>query len=413
MERRTTTRSYDTLLPEFFPVKLIGSFISVDFVVGGGLDGASRRSRRHPARQALLDAGLALDTRVSPRRMLAWLRSMPSYRAGVPLHIGHDAEAGPGFEKAAELIDLVDPGRSTVYLTRQPFSDEERAFFAAPRQHLLLMVTATPRSPGLGVTADPLELVRSTAGLDQRGLHWVIGPLAEDSEAEAARVLAALPPGSRTSLEPLPVTGPHAVAAVAPLGVAALARLEALAHRRGLTVSAFSCRGGLARVGRGFSGVDELTGQVDLARRAHDLITCAACPSRTQCHGPLDEPALLARLERELGVLGLTPAAPPVRQGIRAWRVEVAEPVSRGDESYLSHALGQPVAISLSARGSGPGEGGFGQVDPAVLRRWYATGFLPVTELNAAAARVLEDLKRRQAARRRTPPATSGGPLAP
>lgn len=29
-----THRAYEPLLPEFFPVKLVGAFISVDFVVG-------------------------------------------------------------------------------------------------------------------------------------------------------------------------------------------------------------------------------------------------------------------------------------------------------------------------------------------------------------------------------------------
>lgn len=401
MNRRATARTYDTLLPEFFPVKLIGAFISLDFVVGSRSACSFRSSRRHPARQALFDAGVAIDTRVSPRRMLAWLRSMPSYRAGVQLRMGHDTDAWLQFDKCAELIELLDPGRSVVYLTRKPFTPSERAFFAVPRSNLLLELTATPRSAALGVTQDPLELVRSAAGLDPRGLHWVVGPLTSDGEAEAAHLLRALPAGSRLTLKPLSAAGLPALAGVAPLAPAALARLEALAHQRGLMVSEWFCRAGLARVGQGFFDVDKLTGQADLARRAHDLITCTSCPSRTQCHSPLDEAALLARLARELLVVGLTLTAPPIRTGPRALRLPVAEPSSRGDETFLSHALGQPVAITLSTRERGAGEWGtHGNVDPAVLRRWYATGFLPVTELNATAEKVLDDLGRRQAARR-------------
>jgi hypothetical protein len=397
MNRRASARTYDAQLPEFFPVKLVDAYISVDFVVGGGFGGSSCAPRRHPARRALSEAGVVLDTRVSPRRMLAWLRSMPSYRAGVQLRIGHDTDGGLEFEKSAELIELLDPGRSVAYLTRKPFAPHERAFFAAPRPNLQLELTVTPRSTALGVTQDPLELVRSAAGLDPRGLHWMVGPLAGDGEAEAARLLAALPPGSRLTLRPLEVAGHPELVGVAPLGQAARARLEAEAHELGLTVTDWTCRSGLARVGRGFFDVDRLTGQADLARRAHDLITCAACPSRTQCHTPLDEATLLSRLPGELGVVGLTLTAPPARTGPRAFRLDVDQPTSRGDETYLSHALGQPVAITLSTRHR-EGEGGRFDVDPAVLRRWYATGFLPVTELNAAAEKVLEDLGRRQAA---------------
>ena len=377
MDRRTTARSYDALLPAFFPVKLVGDFIAVDFVVG-----------------CHLDATAALDTRVSPRRMLAWLRSMPANRAGVQIRIGVGSDAALVFEKCAELVDLIDPGRSLVYLTRLPLAARHRAFFGEPRSNLLLELTATPRSAALGVEQDPLELVRSTEGLDPASLHWVLGPLACDGEADARRILAGLPPGSRLTLKLLGAGGRPALVGVAPAGAELLARLEATAHGLGHTVTEWSCRGSVARVGQGFVHVDRLTGQADLARRAHDLITCFACPSRTQCHAPLDEATLQARLGRELRVLGLTATAPPVRTGPRAYRLEVAEPTARGDETYLSQVLG-PVAIRLSTCPAEPDPGGGATVDPAVLRRWYATGFLPVTELNAVAEKVLEDLTRR------------------
>jgi hypothetical protein len=403
-DRRAPARSYDALLPELHPLKLVGASIAADFLVGRRAD------------------GVALDARVSPRRMLAWLRSMPSYRAGVPLRLGHDGDPGLAFQKCAELIELADPGRPVVYPTHLPFTPEQRRFLGVARPNLLVEPTATPRRAARGAAGDPLDLVRSAAGLDPRALHWVLGPLAAGDEAETSRILEALPPGSRITLRPLGEAGPDEAGGASPpgpvglnglgaaglaglgaaglvcLGPAGLARLEAAAHARGHAVTEWTCRGGLARVGQGFFDVDRLTGQADLARRAHDLITCAGCPSRTQCHGPLDEPALLARLGRELRVLGLSLTAPPARTGPRAWRLEVAEPAARGDEAYLSHALGQPVAVTLSTAGAG---GRPGDADAAVLRRWYATGFLPVTELNAVAERVLEDLGRRRAARRK------------
>ncbi|MCM2334885.1 MAG: hypothetical protein NDI82_13195, partial [Anaeromyxobacteraceae bacterium] len=274
------------------------------------------------------------------------------------------------------------PGRPAVWVARQPLAPAERAFLARPRGHLLLEAHLRP-----GGAERALALVRSAHGLDPRAVHWVVGPLAEGDEVEAGHVLEALPPGSRLTLRPAP---PGGAGAPAPLRAPGLARLEALAHALGHTVTDWTCRGVQARAGLGFFDVDRLTGQADLARRAHDLITCAGCPSRTQCHGPLDEGALHARLERELRVLGLTAAAAPRRLGPRTLSLEVAEPAARGDEAYLSHALGQPVAVTLLRRAADEGS-------PAVLRRWYATGFLPVTELNAAAEKVLEDLARRAA----------------
>ena len=109
LDRRGTARRYDVLLPEYFPVKLVDEFVRVDFAVA-------------PA-----GGGPALDARISPRRMLAWLRSMPSYRAGVPIRLGQDTGAGVAAEKAAELVDLLDPGRPAIWVARQPLTPAERA----------------------------------------------------------------------------------------------------------------------------------------------------------------------------------------------------------------------------------------------------------------------------------------------
>jgi hypothetical protein len=392
-DRRTTGSPYDELLPDFYPVKLLASAITVDFLVGGQTDEAADRLPGM-ARAALREAGVALDTRVSPRKLLSWLRSMPSYQVGVPVRLGHD-DTGLAFDKLAELIPLIDPGRSVVYQGRRPLSERERAFLATPRHNLLVELTATPRSAALGVTADPLEVLRSASDVDPSSLHWIIGPLAADGIDDAVRLLEALPHGSRLTLRPLAADLLLALRAAAGLGPEPLARLEQVAHANGHAVSDWSCRNGLARVGRGFAGVDQLIGQRDLVRRAHDLITCSACPSRTQCHGTLDEPSLLRRLPHELQVLGLTASGSPVRTGTRAFRLEVAEPFAPGDETYLSHALGQPVAFSLATRPRGRGEvRGPRELAVAVLRRWYRTGFLPVTELNSVAEKVLEDLRR-------------------
>jgi hypothetical protein len=395
-DRRSTHRRYEPLLPEFFPVKLVGSFISVDFAVGSPLDRTTAAlSRRHPVREALQDAGVAIDTRVSPRKMLAWLRSMPSYHAGMQIRIGHDGDAGLAFDKSAELAELVHPGRSVVYLTRRPLGAAERAFFGRARPNLLLMPTVTPRSAALGARADPLELVRSAQGLDPRRVHWVLGPLVADSLPDAERIVDALPPGSRLTLRPLDLIALARLGA-APLPAEALRGLDHRALTRRVAVTDWSCRSGLAAVGRGFFDVDRITAQADLGQRALDLATCAACPSRTQCHGELDLGSLQRRLAVGLRTLGLTLALPAVRTGRRSLSVTVRERACRGDEAYLSHALGQPIAVSLSSGAPGSAEPCRPRpLDVTVLRRWWATGFLPVNELNAAAQNALEDLRRR------------------
>lgn len=387
---------YEQLLPEFFPVKLIGAFIAVDFVVGCSFDCAFCISRRHPAREALFGERVALDTGLTPRQVLAWLRSMPSYRAGVQLRLGHDTDAGLEFEKSRELIELLDPDRSVVYLTRKPFTQRERSWFARPRTNVLLKLTATPRSQDLGMSRDPLELVRSARGLDVRRTHWVVGPLTADSSEGAGEILRSLPRGSRLTLKPLNTTGLARLQDLPPVTPARLAELEREARALGHTVTEWFCRDGLAPLGQGFFDVDQVTAQCDPARRASDLAVCSACPSHGRCHRPLDEDAVRARLAQELPVLGLTLAAPPLRTGPRAFRLAVREPSSRGDETYLSHALGQPVRVRLTTRERGISEGGsFCNVDTSVLRRWWSVGFLPVAELNAAAAQVLRRLRAR------------------
>jgi len=394
MTRRHYARRYESLLPEFFPLKLIGAFISLDFLVGCSFACRFCISRRHAARQALFDAGLALDNRVSPRKMLAWLRTMPSFRAGVQIRIGHDTDAGLEFGKSADLIRRLPQDHSITFLSRRPLDAEARSFFGATRKNLLLKLTATPRSESLGVRADPLQLVQSVESIDPEMTYWVIGPLVADNIVDAERVLDALPPGSHLFLKQLNTNGLPQLASIAPLSDPALKRLESRAIARGHVVTEWFCRRGLARVGQGFFDVDKITQQVAGEKRDREIAVCKTCPSWTLCHGELDWPRVQERLGEEIAALGLTLVEEPRRTGPRSIELHVAEPSSRGDETYLSHAFGQPLSVHITTREEGKSEGGsFCNVEPAVLRRWYETGFLPVTELNSVAQNTLSSIR--------------------
>ena len=137
MKQRKYTRTYEHLLPEYYPIKLIGAFISVDFIVGCYFNCSFCISKRHPSRKELFEEGLVIDNRVSPKKMYQWLSSMPSYLAGVQIRIGHDTDAGLQFGKSSELIDLIEPEHSITYLTRKPFTSEEVEFFGKYREYSL------------------------------------------------------------------------------------------------------------------------------------------------------------------------------------------------------------------------------------------------------------------------------------
>jgi len=393
---RRTSSQYESLLPEFFPLKLIGAFISLDFLVGCSFACRFCISRRHPARRRLFDAGLSFDSRVSPERMLAWLHASASFRAGVQIRVGHDTDAGLEFEKGAELVRRLPPERSVVWLTRRPLSHVERTFFEAARPNLLLKLTATPRSESLGGRAAPLQRVRAGEGIAPETTYWVVGPLVADSIPDAERVLDSLPAGSHLFLKPLNIQGLPELQSMPALDEPSLRKLEERAIARGHVVTEWFCRRSFARVGRAFFDVDRITGQPEGEKRTRELEVCDHCPSRSLCHAELDWPHVLRELERELVFLGLTLVDEPRRLGPHSVELPVAEPSSRGDETYLSHALTQPVRVRLSTRERGASEGGsFCNVDPAVLRRWAEVGFLPVAELNAAAARTVASIQRR------------------
>jgi len=395
MARRTYDKRYEHLLPEFYPLKLIGAFISLDFIVGCSFNCSFCISKRHPSREELYEEGLVLDSRVPPKKMLSWLHSLPSFRAGVQVRIGHDTDAGLEFEKSARLIDLIEEDRSVVYLTRKPFTEPEVKYFTPYRPNLLLKLTATPRSASLGVKRNPLNLVRSAEPLDPRMLYWVVGPLVRDSQEDTEEVLRALPKGSTLFLKRLNTTGLPHLDPVPQMEDREYARLEELALSRGLLVTEWFCKSGLSRIRKGFFDVDKITGQPASPKRERELGYCTDCASNAICHGELDRASFEKQLRTHLYFLGLTLAGDPVRTGNRSFTVTVQEPSSRGEETYLNHAIHPPVSITLSTREKGRSQGGsFGNVDRLALKRWYENGFLPVTELNTVAGNVLRDIRR-------------------
>ena len=65
----------------------------MDFVAGCSFGCRFCISRRHPDREALFRRGRVVDLGLEPAQVLDWLESMPSFRAGVQLRIGHDTDA--------------------------------------------------------------------------------------------------------------------------------------------------------------------------------------------------------------------------------------------------------------------------------------------------------------------------------
>jgi len=394
MERREQIRQYEALLPEYYPVKLIGAFISLDFIVGCSFNCSFCISKRHPSRKELFEEGMVLDNRVLPQKMYQWLQSMPSYQAGVQIRIGHDTDAGLEFEKSAELIDLIDDEHSVVYLTRKPFTVNEVDFFRKYRKNLLVKPTATPRSRSLQIARDPVNLVRSTLEIDDGILYWVIGPLVDDNQKDTRRVLEALPKGSRLFLKKLNYAGLPNLDNVPPISDVDYEGLEQFALDKGHLVTEWFCNS-LARIGKGFFDVDKIEQQPDSPKRDRELGYCQSCPSHQICYGDMDLVDFRRQLDRHLKLLGLHLLDEPTQTGRRSFEIKVAEPSSRGEETYLNNVINSPISININTREQGRSQGGsFCNVNREVLKRWYSNGFFPVTELNNVAENILGDVRR-------------------
>ncbi|MBM3233746.1 hypothetical protein FJZ19_01495 [Candidatus Pacearchaeota archaeon] len=391
---RQYRRVYEPLLPEYYPIKLIGAFISLDFIVGCAFNCSFCISKRHPSRKELFERGLVIDNRVAPEKMYHWLKSLPSYQAGVQIRIGHDTDAGLEFEKSSQLIDLIDNEHSITYLTRKPLNENERDFFAKYRSNLLLKLTTTPRSKSLSITRDPLDLVHSAEPIDNKMLYWVVGPLVNDNQEDTERILKTLPKGSRLFLKNLNYYGLPHLDQVKPLAEQDYKRFEQVALDQGHIVTEWFCDS-LARVNKGFFDVDKIEQQPDSPKKEREIAYCKSCSSYPICYTPLDVKGFRDQLDKHLEFLGLHLIDEPRRTGNRSFEIKVAEPSSRGEETYLNHVINPPVSININTREQGRSQGGsFCNIDGEVLKRWYQNGFFPVTELNNVAENVLDDIRR-------------------
>jgi len=393
MADSTNNRRYELLLPEYYPIKLIGAFIAVDFIVGCAYNCSFCISKRHPSREQLFKEGIILKNPVSPEQMYGWLKTMPSYNAGVQIRIGHDTDAGLQFDSSSKLIEMIDKDHSVTYLTRKPFTREEEAFFSNYRRNILLKLTATPRSNPLETTRNPMNLVRSAENLDPRMLYWTIGPLVEDSKHDAVKIIESLPEGSRVFLKKLNYAGLPHLDAVPPIPDHEYGMLERLALDKGHILTEYFCNS-LARVGRGFFDVDKISQQEDQNKADRETGYCNSCTSERLCHEPLDMDDFNRQLDEQLEFLGLHIIEEPKKTGHRSFEIKVNEPSSRGEETYLNHAIKPAVSININTREHGRSQGGsFCNINREVLKRWYNNRFLPVTELNNVAKMVLNDIR--------------------
>lgn len=394
MKIREHTREYEPLLPEYYPIKLIGAFISLDFIVGCSFNCGFCISKRHPSRKELFEEGIILDNRVSPQKMYQWLKSMPSYQAGVQIRIGHDTDAGLEFEKSSKLIDLIDKNHSITYLTRKPFTAKETEFFSKYRKNLLVKLTATPRSQSLNITKDPTNLIRSSSNIDNKMLYWVIGPLVNDNQKGTKEILKTLPKRSRLFLKKLNYVGLPHLNKVSPISDVDYKKLEQFALDREHIVTEWFCDS-LSRIGRGFFDVDKIEQQPNSQKRERELDYCQSCSSHNHCYAELDRDNFRNQLNEHLEFLGLNLLEEPIKTGRKSFEIKIAEPSSRGEETYLNNVIYPPVSININTREQGRSQGGsFCNIDKAVLKRWYKNGFFPVTELNNIAENLLIDVRR-------------------
>ncbi len=395
MPYRKYEREYEQLLPEYYPIKLIGAFISLDFIVGCSFNCSFCISKRHPSREELFEERLVIDNRVLPKKMYNWLNSIPSYQAGVQIRIGHDTDAGLEFTKSSQLIDLIDKDHSITYLSRKDFTAEELEFFKRYRENLLIKITATPQSQALNIKRDPLKVIQSTNSLNQNMLYWVVGPLVKDNQKDAEAILEALPKGSKLFLKKLNYYDLPHLNSVEPINEHDYSHLEKIAIANKHMLTEWFCSS-LARVGRGFFDVDKIVSQEDSIKKERELSYCKECSSYNICYQELDLNAFNQQLKEQLDFLELHLLQEPIRTGNRSFEIKVQEPSSRGEETYLNNVIYPPVSININTREQGRSQGGsFCNIDREVLKRWYRIGFFPVTELNNVAENTLTDLRRR------------------
>jgi hypothetical protein len=361
---------------ELAPVRLIGGFVCVDSHLGcAGCHFCL--TRRYPAQREVLDRRVHRDwaeAGLPPDALGTLVAKLPAIaQGGVPVRFGHLSDLRFEVDGAKALLAALPASHPVMLLTRFP-PVAEVARLIAEHKNAMLNVSITPSVPG-AIEADvpPRGVFDAMAAVPPELLFVMLGPLVEGSEEPVRRLLPEVPRGAALGFKPLAAEGVPFPVGVAPLSDAAVKALAEEARALGLDVPPMAGCRLRTNLGIPFFRHREFVPQASRA--------CEGCRNQPVC-AAVSEPSD-GLLREQAAVLGLT--VDRIDRTGRGISAEVTEPVARADETFLSEKLRWPVYLSGIRRG---GEFRVVEVDEQVLQRWERTGFYPVTELVAVAARM-------------------------
>lgn len=381
--RPITKQIRKELIAQYFPMKLIGGFIALDFHVGC-MNCAFCVCKRNKTRKLIFDTGLQGDFSVGVDEILDLLRKMPSFtKARVPLRFGHDTDAMYQKRQFWEMYEQLPENYPVVQLRRSRISEDEVPFYKRAKRNLLVKMTVTPNSRWYRSLIDPYRALESLLLIPNTTKYILIGPLADDSFDQAMNLISILPVPSIVDVKALNLEGleslPEIVGAI-PLDNWRLALLRTRARDLGHWVTSHLTCPLRHNLGIPFDRV----GDLDEKEREH----CNKCYSYSLCYSNFDEAFFSQQIESCLEYLQLTKVRAKC-VGMKQYVLDVNEPTAMGDYTYMSKLLGAKIKITSSRRGTLRGET---IATPDVLARWERVGFYPVRELREITIRTYQNL---------------------
>lgn len=359
----------------FFPVRLLGGFICVDFHFG--CNGCSFcLNRRDPAQRKILDAGIQFDIAsagITPRDVHSLLtRSRAFTSARVPIRIGHITDWQYEIDSAHDFLSLIPDDYPVVLMTRFALSNRQISTLKTTRG-AVAHITLTPEAPGLECSPTA-QIIDTARDLPSSKVLYMLRPLAEGSLEHAKAILRELPCRSHVGFHKLSTDSIPTIGDAKPLAEDKIQELRIFAREQGHhLLDYFGC---LFRRNLGIPFFR--FGSASLLPDS----SCLACENNPVCHAALDRNDLIA-VKSAAGDIGI--AVDQLVRDNHAINLITQTITGRADEIYISEKSCVEVVISSISRANEPVLKG---LSTEVMSRWQAVNLIDVETLNAWGNRI-------------------------
>ncbi len=361
-------------------IRYLGGFICIDTHLGCKPACNYCLNRRDKKLDEILNKNIEFNYTdiISVKEIYEILKQSPSYKAKIPLRIGHLTDFIFEEKETFELLNLIDKNYPVVLMTKFPISDYTNNNINK-YPNVIIHISIAPKIKGAEkYYISPEKIIDSAKNINKNNLLYMIRPLSFGVFDEVISVFNYLPENSNISLKELSTDNIDSAADLKTMSKDDIIKLKHIAEKKHIVFDMFGCllRKNLKIPFFKFEETNKINPNF-----------CFKCSNFEICKNK-NNFFDIEKLKELLKIMNIDFLSVETKDD--SVQISTNTLTSRADEIYFSEYFNKDIKFSSVLRLE---KSSVTDMDNGVLERWKKTNFYPVDKMIDITKKIEETLK--------------------